>query len=528
MIADLVEKEWDVIVIGAGLGGGAVGRRLAEGGLKVLFLERGPNGPRGEQQHLRSDLEDPVARRIRGYWPTPVNATIDGRSSLFFGPIGCGVGGSSAFYAATLERPERHDIDDSEARPHPTGGWPERFDAFLPYFDEAEGIFCVCGEEDPLSSEPRSNLRPPPEMSAGDVAMMESFRKDGFHPYGIHLGLRYVPGCMLCLGNKCPRSCKMDGRSAGVEPALQTGNAALLDMCDVRAFRGGSHRITHLEVERGGELLKFRAKRYVLAAGALGSPRLLLGSKSDDWPSGCGNSSGLVGRNLMFHVLEMFAIWPDRRVRFDGPTKAIGMRDLYYFENMRLGKIEAMGVDASYGDITYLLNNLFDRSALRKLRALRNFSRIPAYVAAKMLGKAKVYSATLEDFPYEDNRVLLDESDPGRLRFEYKVRPEVNQRRIAFRRLIKSRIRRQRSLFLTYKTELNFAHCCGTLRFGADSATSVLNRNCRSHDIDNLYVADASFMPTSGGMNPGLTIAANALRVADRLIDDIQGQGSTT
>ena len=518
MIAELVQKEWDVIVIGAGMGGGTIGRRLAEKGLSVLFLEAGPYGWRTEQQHLRHDIEDPVARRIRGFWPKPLNATIDGRASLFFGPIGAGVGGSSAFYAATLERPERHDLEHSDERPHPTGGWPEGYDGFLPYFKEAERIFHVCGDEDPLSREAPSDLLPPPEMHQGDRAMMETFRRSGLNPYRIHLGVRFLPGCQMCFGYKCPRDCKMDGRSAGVEPALKTGRAALLDLCEVRALRGSTDNITHVEAERGGEIINLRARRYVLSAGALGSPRLLLGSKSPDWPDGCANGNGLVGRNLMFHLTEMVAIWPRRGVQFDGPTKAISMRDFYYRNGSRYGTLAAMGIDASYGEITHYLNNLFDRSALRKLRPMREFTRVPAFFAAKLLGSAKIYSGIIEDLPYENNRVLLDEADPGRLRFQYQIRPELQRRRGEFRRLVRRKLGARKSLFLTYQPELNFAHATGTLRFGTDPATSVLDPSCRTHDIHNLYVADASFMPTSFGINPGLMIAANALRVGDRIV----------
>lgn len=516
MIAELVDKEWDAIVIGAGLGGGTIGRRLAEKGLSVLFLEGGPNGPRAEEQKLRSDLEDPVARRVRGFWPTPLMASIDGRASQFFGPVGTGVGGSSAFYAGTLERPERHDLDHSDERPHPTGGWPEGYDAFRPHFDDAERIFHVCGENDPLSPEPPSSLLPAPEMEAGDKSMMESFRATGLHPYRIHLGVRFLPGCKLCFGHKCPRKCKMDGRSAGVEPALETGNAALLDMCDVRALRGTRDSITHVEAERGNEILKLRAKRYVLAAGALGSPRLLLASRSEAWPEGCANSSGLVGRHLMFHLNEMIAIWPARGASFSGPTKTISMRDFYYHGGNRYGALAAMGIDASYGEIAHFLNNAFDRSVLRNFKLLREFTRIPAYAAARLLGSAKIYGGIIEDFPYADNRVLLDETDPGRLRFEYRLRAELLQRRRQFRRLVTRKLR-QRAMFLNYQPELNVAHACGTLRFGADPRSSVLDPDCRAHDIQNLYVADASFMPTSFGVNPGLMIAANALRVADKL-----------
>lgn len=524
MTAEVVEKLWDVIVIGTGIGGGTIGRCLAEKGLSVLMVEKGPYGPRAEQQSLRSDVEDEQARHVRGYWPKPLNAMIDGRESLFHGPLGAGVGGSSAFYAATLERPERHDIDHTEERPHPSGGWPERYDAFLPYFERTEQMYHVCGSVDPLSSELDSNLLPAPELPRGDSEMQQTFQKIGLHPYHIHLGVRFLSGCTMCFGYKCPRSCKMDGRSAGVEPALRRENAALLDNCEIKAIHGERDSVTHIVAQRGGEILNLRARRYVLSAGALGSPRLLLASKSEAWPEGCANSSGLVGRNLMFHLSEMIAIWPKRDAPSDGPTRSLAMRDFYYAKGQRFGSFQAMGVDASYGEITHYLKNLFDRSIVRRLKAIRPFLRIPAFLAARFFGRAKVFVGILEDLPHAENRVVLDEEDPGRLRFEYRIPNELKERRRAYRQMVKRKLRGLRFMFLSFQPELNFAHCCGTLRFGDDPRTSVLDRDCRSHDVRNLYVVDASFMPTSMGINPSLTIAANALRVGDRLAAELASE----
>lgn len=118
----LTQVDWDVIVIGTGIGGGTIGRHLAEAGKKVLFLEKGPFGHRREQTALSDGIFVPEARKVRGFWPEPLNARLNGRDSQFFAPLGAGVGGSSVFYAATLERPERHDLDDLETRKHPTGG----------------------------------------------------------------------------------------------------------------------------------------------------------------------------------------------------------------------------------------------------------------------------------------------------------------------------------------------------------------------------------------------------------------------
>ncbi len=522
MTAHLLDQSWDVAVIGTGMGGGTVGRALAEAGLRVLFVEKGPAGYRSEAQALDPGVFDPDARLLRGFWPGQMAATINGRASRFFGPVGAGVGGSSVFYAGTLERPERHDLEDIPGRAHPTGGWPVGFDAFLPWFDAAQRMYDIHGGQDPLNDVPHA-VAPPLPLGEGDAAMMASFEAAGLHPYALHSCVTPRPGAQGCLGHKCACGCKRDGRSAGVEPAVATGRAAVLDRAEVRRIESDGRRVTGLRLRLGSEEHVLTARRYVLAAGAFGSPRLLLGSASEACPTGLGNSSDQVGRNLMFHLNEMLAIWPRRGHGFDGPSKAIGLRDLYHDGDARFGMVQAMGIEASYGDIVHVLNGMYDRSALARLPKLRHLTRLPAAVAAQVLGAAKVFVGLMEDLPYGENRVHApDPKDPDALAFDYTLHPELLTRRRAFRRAMKRAFRGHRSLFLTRTPELNFGHGCGTLRFGSDPRSSVQRADGRLHDVGNLYVADASFMPTSAGVNPSLTIAANALRVADHLVRDFQ------
>lgn len=518
MSSGLADRHWDAIVIGTGMGGGTVGRALAEKGLSVLFVEKGRKGHRAEQTALDANLSDRVARKIRGFWPDPIEGQINGRRISFYPPLGAGVGGSSVYYAAALERPEPHDLDHSPERPHPAGGWPVRYAAFHPYLEAAERIYHICGSADPLSSVPADNLRPPPDLPPGDAALMAQMQRIGLHPYRLHTAVRYLEGCLDCLGVKCPRNCKMDGRSAGVEPALATGRAALLERCEVTALRGEPGRITHVEALLDGNPVTLRGDVVVLAAGGFGSPQLLLDSAAEHWPQGCANESGLVGRNLMFHVNEMFALWPDRSARNFAPSRAIGLRDLYYAEGKRFGIVQAMGLNASYGDILHHLRMLLARTGLDRIRPLYQLARLPAGIAARFLGDAKIFVGLMEDIGYPENRILPPDGS-GTLRFEYRFSDELLARRKAFRKAIRRSFRGQRKMFLSFQPELNFGHPCGTLRFGEDPATSVLNPDCRAHGIGNLYVTDSSFMPSSMGVNPSLTIAANALRVADRIAE---------
>ena len=516
-------QTWDVIVIGAGMGGGIATRVLAEAGLRVLVLEKGRAGYRAERTSITANALDPVARSVRSLWPGQIKARIDGRDSAFFGPIGAGIGGSSVFYAATLERPERHDLDHSAERPHPTGGWPVSYGEMAPWYDRAEQMLQVCGDADPLSDNPCNNLRPAPEMAPGDAALAASLRAVGLNPYRSHSAIRYVAGCLDCLGHKCPKPCKMDGRSAGIEPAMETGRVAVLDQVDVAALRGKGGYITHIEAAVDGTKRKFEAKAVVLAAGALNTPRLLLAS-TQDWPTGAANSSDWVGRGLMFHLNEMFALWPRKSAGFAGPSKAISMRDLYWKDGLRFGVVQAMGIDAGYGEILHYLRNMLARTRLGKLRVVRELVRIPAMIAARLFGNAKVFVGILEDLPYPENRVTFDASDGDDIAIKYDLHPELRTRRRAFRKAIKRVIKGHKTMFLNRGAELNFGHPCGTCRMGNDPETSVVNAECRTHDLANCWIVDASVMPTSMGVNPSLTIAANAMRVATVLAASLKGE----
>ncbi|WP_338418338.1 GMC family oxidoreductase [Paracoccus tegillarcae] len=489
-------------------------RRLAEAGLSVLMLEKGPD--LDGQPHVSSDVElaDPHDRLSAGRWPLPVRAVVDGRAMELDNIMSACVGGTSRAYAATLERPEPHDLDDSQERPHPTHGWPVGYSEMQPYFDIAERNFLISGETDPLSTIAAPMLRSPRAPTAIDQALATSFRAGGLHPYQTHIAAEFREDCLQCFGYPCPRNCKMDGRSAGVAPALATGRAELLDRCDVTRIEAGQ-QVQRVHCRRDGHDFSLSARFYILAAGGAASPLLMLRSTSVDWPDGLGNAHDLVGRHLMFHLSELIAIWPNDGVRSTGPSRAISLRDLYFQDGNRFGLIQSMGVDSDYGLILHALRQRFDASRLRRAKPMRPLLRLAPWWVMRGLGPAKVFVGVMEDLPYADNRIIADPADPDRIGIRYSFNEELLGRRAAFRKAMKKAFSKHRTMFLYQAPVLNFAHPCGTLRFGTDPRTSVLNPDCRVHGIDNLYVTDSSFMPTSNGSNPSLTIAANAYRVAD-------------
>ena len=244
---------------------------------------------------------------------------------------------------------------------------------------------------------------------------------------------------------------------------------------------------------------------------------LLLNSRSSDWPRGLANSSDLVGRNLMRHLLDWIEVWPQRGAKITAENKEIGLNDFYFWEGEKYGTVQSAGAMASLAPLEMLTNQ---PGLLPK--ALRLMSPAARPIYERFFSGGMVLAAMMEDLPYLDNRVLPPDrpSTDGRqrLRLQYRLHPSEITRRATFLRQIKEVLQPFRVLTLrTGDNNSTLGHVCGTCRFGTDPATSVLNPNNRAHEVDNLYVVDASFFPSSTGLNPSLTVAANALRVATHI-----------
>jgi choline dehydrogenase-like flavoprotein len=507
--ADEQNALWDVVIIGAGMGGGMAARSLSEAGFSVLLVEIGYKQlkpvPAGDS------VEDVM---YEGKWPGPIACEIDGKRTNHFGILGCGVGGSTNLYAAALERFARADLDSLPESVHPTGGWAFSYNQLLPYYETAERLLHVAGTGDPLNSDPVDHLRQPPQLGLADTYFMKSFAQSGMHPYRQHVGIRYLPGCDECLSRLCFRSCRADARSVVAEGRTQP---TVLERTEALRFEASRDEILAVTIRQGGQERRVRAKVFVLAAGAVHTPKLLLNSRGEHWPEGLANRSGMVGRNLMFHAVMQFVMWPQKKLESSGPRKSICFRDFYFFEGERLGSVQSSGFEAGYGVILSSLYSIFDRSVFRRARILRHFLRIPAALMVGLFGRGTVFSCCVEDFPYPDNRVETDHNEPDGVLMKYTVRQELRARVLRLRSILKQHLAKRRVLFVPQDVVLNLSHACGTCVMGADAATSVVDSDCRAHGITNLFITDASFMPTSGAINPSLTVAANALRVAERI-----------
>jgi len=507
-----IAKHWDVIVVGTGMGGATIGSALAQRGFSVLFLEK---GSRVARPATDAEQISPEGRMARGYWPNRISLReANGSYSRFFAAVGCATGGSSIHYAGALERMAKSDFaalrtDRVQAEP-----WPVDYEDFVPYYEAAEQLFRA--NEAPLEAILA-------RLSEWDRAFYAHMQRSGLNPEPLHVAIRYDAQCMECIGTICPRDCKSDARSACMDGALRLPNCRILENCDVQTLESDQQHVRGVRAHCAGRDLELTARIVVLAAGALHSPQVLLRSCNAFWPNGLANRSDQVGRNLMFHTSDLFAVWaPSRLDRRGRQKKSLSIRDFYVHEGKRLGYVQSMGLEADRGLIALFLKDQLRRLGLQNELLLALLVKGPAIVADLVYGNAGLFVGSTEDDPNPDNRISLDPSEPDGASFTYTITEDLRQRAQGLYREFSRRVRPWRLVRISPRLQMNYGHPCGTCRFGENPDTSVLDANCRAHDIDNLYVVDSSFMPRSGAVNPSLTIAANALRVATHVAERLE------
>lgn len=549
MAEDPAKIVWDAIVIGTGMGGSTAGYALARKGLRVLFVEKGrfmqahaaKSDTRGREEVSPQSDPEAEARLALGWWPQRIRGTTGSGPMDFHAPMGCGTGGSTLHFAAGLERFSPSDFSPRACHPSVTDStlperWPVSYEQMRPFYDEAELLYRVRGTPDPLNPTDGSTLLPPPSMSDRDAHLDASMRGLGLHPYRVHVGCEHLPGCRLCADSPCMRDCKSDAARIALMPALRQHGARVLTDTEVIRLDADRIEVQGVVCRRGGRELTLRGRVIVLAAGAYISPVLLLNSRNAHWPNGLANDNDLVGRNLMFHVGDLFAFAPLERLSAEGPTKSLAVNDFYFRDGNKLGTFQTLGLNVQPSHIMHFLRMASEQSTdwWKKLASPRpvwwrklsspgvRLVALAAYHAYR-LKYAGIWASIIEDLPYHRNRILVDPTAPSGFRFEYHWSEELQRRLKLSRELIPQYLRPHRLMRITKGSNTNFGHVCGTCRFGDDPSTSVLDRDNRAHGLKNLYVVDASFFPSSGGTNPSLTIAANALRVAESISGRLLG-----
>lgn len=528
---------WDVVIVGAGMGGATLGYELARAGMKVLFCEKGLAAG-GSRSRGGAYVEDFFPKREvpgpkhadmlkeGGRWWSQVHDVSGKRERRFIPFIGAGTGGSSALYGAVLERLFPADFRPRQNYPEASGAdlpeaWPVSYEQMRPYYARAEDLYRVRGERDPLKTDDAT------PYALGAIAMQPHNREltnflqgKGLHPYQVPVACEYRSDCDGCQGILCQKDCKNDSGRICLKDAVERHGAELWDECVVERLEACGDVVTRLHCKRKGEPLIVEAGLFVLAAGALASPALLLRSRSPAWPAGLGNSSGLVGKYLMRHYIDLYAVFTDTLGRGSG-IKQVACNDFYQTPAGKFGTIQSFGsmppapliVDGLKDDVGQLFG-----AAAWGVAAARP---ILTPMLRRLFDRTTILASVMEDLPFRDNAVSLpdDGAESGAVKINYRLRAGEMARIKAFRQQVAATLSPYRYMFIKQaENNQRIAHVCGTCRFGNDPATSVLDRNNRSHDLANLYVVDASFFPSSGGTNPSLTIAANALRVADSIL----------
>ncbi|MGE3843278.1 MAG: GMC oxidoreductase [Vicinamibacterales bacterium] len=514
---------YDVIIIGTGAGGGTLARKLAPSGKRILLLERGHFVPREKDNWSPRAVGRDGKYAAREVWHDGDGAPLRPHTNY-------NVGGNTKFYGAALFRLRADDFREVRHHGGLSPAWPITYEDLAPYYDEAEQLYHVHGRRgddptDPVQAAPF----PHPPVSHEPVIreLAEDFSAAGLHPFHVPLGVMLneaAPAdsacirCETCDGFPCLLGAKADAETCGVRPALAHPNVTLLTGVEVRRLETdpGGRTVTSVEASRNGRAMSLSADLIVVACGAINSAALLLRSASPKYPRGLANTSDLVGRHYMGHINSVLMAVS----KCPNPTvfqKTLGINDFYFGSpdwSFPMGHISFVGK--------------LDAEALRA--GAPSFA--PGWTLDMLARHSIDFWLTSEDLPDPENRVTLDAK--GHVVLSYRPNNLEGHRRLlealkatlAQRRACPRHGRSCHQGFLAHNLYLGqqiplagVAHQNGTLRFGTDPERSVLDVQCKAHDLDNLYVVDGSFFPSSGAVNPALTIIANALRVGDHLLD---------
>ena len=494
------DRRYDIIIIGTGAGGGTMAHALADTGARILVIERGDFIPQEDE-----NWSPEAVWRDRRY--RAVEEWVDGDDQTFAPYTHYCVGGNTKFWGSALFRLRREDFTAVEHEDGLSPAWPIQYETLAPYYDRAEALYEVHGQHgiDPTEP-PRGPFPYPPVRHAPRMTtIVDRFRARGLHPFPLPLGIRSncIP-CLTCNSYACRLHAKSEADVCCVRPVLQRGNVELWTRaCATRLItNAGGTKVAAVEIDRGGEIIKVEAPLVIVSCGAINSAALLLRSATERHPRGLANSSGLVGRRYMAHLATMISARHWRRKNDIVFQKTVGLNDFYNAgpkTPVPLGHVQSQGrTDA----------------LVLKYEAPWYANGLPLSWYEWWASKAVDWLVMTEDLPLPDNRVTLDAR--GSIRLHY-----VPSNTRAHARLV-NKLRRMLIGFglVPVKHSLgtrNTTHQCGTLVFGTDPRASVLDPFCRTHDVENLFVVDASFFPSSAAVNPGLTIVAQALRTADHI-----------
>jgi choline dehydrogenase-like flavoprotein len=499
-----VDKAYDIIIIGTGAGGSTIAHSLAPTGKKILILERGDFLVRSKDNWDPEKVFREEIYHTQEKWLTKEGGEFrPGQAYL--------VGGNTKVFGAALLRLRKKDFEEIAYEDGISPAWPITYEELEPHYQEAERLYFVHGQrgEDPTEP-PASKPFPYPKLSQ-EPRMLEVYNQlrslgiKAFHlPIGVQRFEDNIAGspcirCNTCDGFPCLVNAKGDAEQACLIHALRHPNVTLLTGAKVEHVETSENglRATGVHVIVRGETKRFEGETIILSAGAINSAVILLKSATAKHPNGLANSSGLVGRNYMCHTNSaMIAIDPFKK----NPTifqKTMAINDFYFG-----GPKDPVGHISLIGKATEGI-----------LKAEKPFA--PRFILKFMAEHSMDWWFQTEDLPRKENGVVL--TPEGRIRLNWTQSNRApHERLISHWKKILWKIGFR--VMLTQSMPINaVAHQVGTCVMGKNTATSVVNTNNRTHDVENLYVVDGSFFPSASAVNPALTIAANALRVGDKI-----------
>lgn len=542
------DEDFDVCVIGTGAGGGVMIDRLTAAGLRVVALERGPQLSLSDfdDDELRNVVRDEIfsPHQLETYRFTATSPSETGRHSQ----IAHCVGGTMTHWAAWSWRFLEDDFEVLSKEGAVAGAsladWPVSYAEMEPYYELAERDFGVAGSQaaNPFEAPRKSPYpNPPHPQRVSGRKLFEGARKLGYTPFPVPMAINSRPHggrpqCLYggaCRAYGCPIHAKATTFSVSLPRAARTGRLELVPDAMVYELPLDAHgRVSgarYLDAE--GVQHEVRARQTVVAAGTIGTPHLLLSSTSGAFPRGLANSSDQVGRNLTFHHHpSALAVFDEDLRAYTGLETHAAVDDLHASDPKR-GFIRG-GVIAELNTFTHqpiaFSTLLADALPFGSRWGPGLKERIRAFP------RTLVLAAICEELPMADSRVDLDPTVTDRFglavpRITKHQHPnDIAMYRWYERKLVELAEATGATQVATGRlpgikidethAQKGNAHNHGTCRMGSDPETSVVDRDCRSHAVPNLWVVDGSVMPTNGGYNPTLTILANAYRVADAFV----------
>ncbi len=493
MIID--DQFYDVIIVGTGAGGGTLTRKLAEAGQKILVLEQGEFTEKESSELVEVEVFKKEDYHAPENWYD--NAGEPFQPQSFY----C-VGGNTKIYSGVLMRLRERDFQQIEHQDGISPEWPLKYQDFEPYYTEAEKLYRAHGKvgEDPTEP-PRTEDYPLPPVER--IPQIQEI-SDRLSQYGLH-------PCHLAIG--IGDEGRTDSEDTGVSPAIRAGHdVTLKTSAKVVALHTNPSgtEVKAVEAIIKGQSYLFISHIVVLACGAINSAALLLRSANEKHPQGLGNSSDLVGRNLMKHLMSVILQQSPQ------PNSGLFQRSLYindfYWGDQDfpypMGQIQDSGgilQDVIFSESPPIL------SVAAKL--------MPGFGLKQLAKRSLGWWLQTEDLPNLNNRVTVKDN---KLHLNYTPNNLEAHDRLLYRwqEVLKATDKQSRGIHPYGSVPISVvAHQCGTCRFGTNPKSSVLDVNCRTHDLDNLYVVDGSFFPSSAAVSPALTIIANTLRVGSHLIE---------